>query len=260
MMVARRHGAAMLLNLLLKCRPSSALTSSIACANAARARRSRRAHRPEWRPCPCSPSPERLRSAARSAGSATARSAAPAQPPRTSRWRLTSSEVLLMLAAGAMITASGMVSITAIHSEPARMAGRKRHAVGSSGIVSYDLGTALPCSRLRRQMREIGLPIVGPASSDTEFARTIRMNEIVAGPVDEVDRIARPCRRPDAIERAPHVDIDHENAERLAVARDDRRPDANRRSVHLLDHSVEAPRSSGETKVCVGSSRIVSWK
>ena len=85
MMVARRYGAAMLLDLLLERERSlHSLPRSLA-QTRARARRSRRLHRPEWRPCPCWPPPERLRSAGRSAGSATARSAAPARPRTTPR-------------------------------------------------------------------------------------------------------------------------------------------------------------------------------
>ena len=99
-----------------------------------------------------------------------------------------------MLAAGAMITAFGVVSITATHSEPARSGGRKRDPVGSAGMVRYDLGAALLCPHLRRQMREVGFPIIGLAEQRAEFARTIRMNEIVAGPVDDIDCLARQHR------------------------------------------------------------------
>ena len=53
--------------------------------------------------------------------------------------------------------------------------------------------------------------------------------------------LARPHRRANAIERTSHVDIDHENAKRLAVASDDRRTDAICWPVHLLNHTVEAP-------------------
>src|SRR5262249_28021152 len=69
---------------------------------------------------------------------------------------------------------------------------------------------------------------------------TIRVKEIVALPVDEVDLLARPRRRAYAVERAPHIDVDHEKAERLAVVREDRRRDAKRRPVHGLDESVAA--------------------
>ena len=96
-----------------------------------------------------------------------------------------------MLAAGAMITALGVVSMTATHSEPARTAGANAIPSGSGGLVRYDLGAALLSSNLRRQMREVGFPVIGLAEQRAEFARTIRMNEIVALPVDDVDRLAR---------------------------------------------------------------------
>ena len=72
--------------------------------------------------------------------------------------------------------------------------GRKRDPVGSAGMVRYDLGAALLCPHLRRQMREVGFPVIGLAEHRAEFARTIRMNEIVAGPVDDIDCLARQHR------------------------------------------------------------------
>ena len=99
-----------------------------------------------------------------------------------------------MLAAGAMITAFGVVSMTPTHSAPARRAGAKRDPAGPGGLVRNDVRAALRCPDLRRQMREVGLPIVGLAEQRAEFARTIRMNEIVALPVDDIDRLARPHR------------------------------------------------------------------
>ena len=99
-----------------------------------------------------------------------------------------------MLAAGAMITALGVVSMTPTHSDAGQEGGRKGYPAGPGGLVRNDLGAALRCSGLRRQMREVGFPIVRPAEQRAEFARTIRMNEIVAGPVDDIDRLARPRR------------------------------------------------------------------
>ena len=116
----------------------------------------------------------------------------------------------------------------------------KRYPAGAGGLVRNDIRAALRCSRLRRQMREIDLPVVRLAEQRAEFARTIGMNEIVALPVDDIDRLARPRRRPDTVECAPHVDIDHEKAEQLAIICEDRRRDAKRRPVHLLDQSVAA--------------------
>ena len=131
-----------------------------------------------------------------------------------------------MLAAGAMITALGMVSITASHSEPARMAGANAMPSDRPALIRHDLGDALSLLRPARQMRKVGFPVVGPAEQRAEFARTIRMDEIVALAVDEVDCSPGRTDDPDAVQSAPHVDIDHEDAERLAVVREDRRCDA----------------------------------
>jgi len=38
------------------------------------------------------------------------------------------------------------------------------------------------------------------------------VDEVVTLPVDDIDRLARQCRRPHPVECPPHVDIDHENA------------------------------------------------
>ena len=108
-------------------------------------------------------------------------------------------------------------------------------------MIRDDIGDAPGCPCLRRQMRKVGFPVVRLAEQRAEFARTIGMNEIVALPVDDVDRLARQHRRPHAVECPPHIDIDHENAERLAVIGEDRRRDAYRRPVRLLDQSVAAP-------------------
>ena len=123
-------------------------------------------------------------------------------------------------------------------------AGQKRRRKGdparSCGLVRDDFRAALRCSGLRRQIREVAFPVVRLVEQPAEFARTVGMNEIVALLVDDVDVLAWPHRRPDAVEGPPHVDIDHENAERLAVVVEDRRGDAKRRPVRLLDLSVAA--------------------
>ena len=80
------------------------------------------------------------------------------------------------------------------HREPfgtGQNGGRERNAVGSVRMIPHDLGAALLASRLRLQMRKVGFPIVGLAEQRAELARTIRMNEIVARAVDDVDRLAR---------------------------------------------------------------------
>ena len=116
----------------------------------------------------------------------------------------------------------------------------KSYPAGAGGLVRNDIRAALRCSSLRRQMREIGLPVGRLAEHRAELAGTIGMNEIVAPPVDDVDRLARPHRRPDTVEGATHVDVDHEKAEQFAIICKDRRCDAKRRPVHLLDQSVAA--------------------
>jgi hypothetical protein len=52
------------------------------------------------------------------------------------------------------------------------------------------------------------------------------VDEIVAPLVDDVYLLTLHLRRSDAVEGPPHVDIDHENAEWLAVSGEDRRRDA----------------------------------
>src|SRR6185503_20398683 len=103
------------------------------------------------------------------------------------------------------------------------------------GLIRNYVRAALHGPGLRRQMREVGFPVVWLAEHRAEFARTIRVNEIVALLVDDVDGLARQYRRPDTVERAPLVDIDHENAEPFAVVCEYRRRDAKRRPVHRLD-------------------------
>ena len=117
---------------------------------------------------------------------------------------------------------------------------RKGYPARPCGLIRNDFRAALRCSGLRRQVREVGFPVVRLAEQQAEFARTIGVNEIVALLVDDVDGLASSHRRPGAVECAPHIDIDHENAERFAVVGRDRRRDAKRRPVHFLDKSVAA--------------------
>ena len=74
MVVARRIGAAMLLQPRVRARRSLRSPPPSPAQMRARARRSRRRHRPEWRPCRRGRRPRRPRSTGRSAGSAIARS------------------------------------------------------------------------------------------------------------------------------------------------------------------------------------------
>ena len=154
--------------------------------------------------------------------------------------RPTRSEVFLMLAAGAMMTALGTVSITPIHSTPARSAGARAIPPGRaawSGTIS-----ALPCvaPACDAKCGKSRFPVVRLAQQPAEFARAIGVNEIVALLVDDVDGLARPTDDRTRSNAAPHIDIDHENAERFAVVGEDRRRDAKRRPVRLLDQSVAA--------------------
>ncbi len=75
-----------------------------------------------------------------------------------------------MLAAGAMITAFGVVSMTPIHSLPARRAGASAIPPARAASIRYDIGAALCCPGLRRQMWEVRFPIVGLAEQRAEFA------------------------------------------------------------------------------------------
>ncbi len=116
--------------------------------------------------------------------------------------------------------------------------GRQRYSARLCGLIRHDIRAALRGPGLRRQMREVGFPVVRLAEQRAELARPIWVNEIVALLVDDVYGLARQHRRPDTVERAPHVNIDHEKAERFAVVSKDRRRDAKRRPVHRLDQSV----------------------
>ena len=58
--------------------------------------------------------------------------------------------------------------------------------------IRHDVGDGSCCPGQRRQIREVGFPVVRLVEQPAEFARTVGMNEIVALPVDEIDRIARP--------------------------------------------------------------------
>ena len=132
---------------------------------------------------------------------------------------------------------------------------RERYPARAVGLIRHDIRAALRRPNPRRQRREVGLPVVGLVEQPAEFAGTIGVDEIVTLAVDDIDRLARQCRRPHPVECPPHVDIDHENAEQFAVIGEDRRRDAERRPVRLLDQSVAAPQielrnidlSGGET-------------
>ena len=145
-----------------------------------------------------------------------------------------------MLAAGAMMAALGAVSITPTHSAPARRAGASAMPPGPRRLIRHDFRAALGCSGQWRQMREVGLPVGLLAEQPAELLRAIGMNEIIALLVDDVNVLAAPHRRSGTVERPPHIDVDHEDAERLAVLGKDRRRDAERRPVDFLDLAVAA--------------------
>ena len=71
-----------------------------------------------------------------------------------------------------------------------------------------------------------------------EFAGPVRVDEIIAFGVDDINRVAQTRRLPDAVERRAHIDIDDNDAERFAVRSLKLGGDAQRRHVRDLDSAV----------------------
>ena len=71
---------------------------------------------------------------------------------------------------------------------------REGYSARLCGLIRNYVRAALRGPGLRRQMREVGFPVVWLAEQRAEFARTIRMNEIVALLVDDVYGLARQHR------------------------------------------------------------------
>ena len=78
-----------------------------------------------------------------------------------------------MLAAGAMIDGVGNGLDDADPFGAGQQGRGKRYPAGAGGLVRNDIRAALRCSGLRRQMREIGLPVGRLA----EHASRIRGND-----------------------------------------------------------------------------------
>ena len=85
-----------------------------------------------------------------------------------------------MLAAGAMIDGVRGGFDDADPFDAGQKGRREGYPAGPGGLVRNDVRAALRCPGLRRQMREVGFPVVRLAEQRAEFARTIWMNEIVA--------------------------------------------------------------------------------
>ncbi len=133
--------------------------------------------------------------------------------------------------------AEGTASTTVMRGPPA------------SATVFQPIPKALPARSLMRrgaeslsaeqrpELREVVLDPERRAELEPEFSPDIGMNQIVALLVHNIE-IALPPRVADLVEGRPHVDIDDQDSELVAVRSDDRRGNAQRRHVRLLEGAV----------------------
>ena len=93
----------------------------------------------------------------------------------------------------------------------------QRGAARPSGSIRHNAREPLHGSERRCQVGEVGQPTRRLARLRPEFARGVGMNKIFAAFIDDIYLSTGPHRRPDAIKRRPHVDVDDDDTERLAI-------------------------------------------
>lgn len=117
---------------------------------------------------------------------------------------------------------------------------REGDAALPPALILNDPGHVLRHADRGGKIRKIVRPTVLllPAEVAGEFAGPVRVDEIIAFGVDDINRVAQTRRLPDTVERRAHIDIDDNDAERLAVGSLKLGGDAQRRYVRDFDGAV----------------------